>query len=146
MWSEVLIFVNAVFGNLLNSINKQIIITYATAIAAVLNVVMNLLLIPKYSFVGASIATVATEAFMFVFVSAYVMRSEYRPSERNILSALIKVGIAGFAMCILLIHTDVVLILLSIAVYILTLYLLKGIDEVDWKFIKQILMREDRYV
>jgi len=142
----VLIFVNVVFGNLLNSINRQIIITYATAIAAVLNVVMNLLLISKYSFVGASIATVATEAFMFVFVSAYVMRSEYRLSERNILSALIKVGTAGFAMFILLIHTDVVLIPFSIAVYILTLYLLKGMDEVDWKFIKQILMREDKYV
>ena len=146
VWSEVLIFVNVVFGNLLNSINRQIIITYATAIAAILNVIMNLLLIPKYSFVGASIATVATEAFMFVFVLAYVMRSEYRPSERNILSALIKVGTAGFAMCILLIHKDVVLIPFSIAVYVLTLYLLKGIDEVDWKFIKQILMKEDKYV
>ena len=49
-------------------------------------------------------------------------------------------------MFILLIHKDVVLIPLSIAVYVLTLYLLKGIDEVDWKFIKQILMKEDKYV
>ena len=137
VWSEVLIFINAVFGNLLNSINKQIIITYATAIAAILNVVMNLLLIPKYSFVGASIATVATEAFMFGFTFAWISRSEY---ELHILSVMGKAAVAGSIMVIFIKYfvNSHILIPLSILIYFTIVYLSGGIDEIDVRILKQL--------
>ena len=54
IWSEVLIFINSAFGYLLNSINRQMIMAKQTMLAAALNIILNLVLIPKYSYVGAS--------------------------------------------------------------------------------------------
>lgn len=53
-----------VFATMLAANNKQILTTRNTAICAVFNIVLNIILIPKYSFWGAAIATLATEGFL----------------------------------------------------------------------------------
>lgn len=49
-------FWNYPVGNLLNAVNKQLLNTTNMGIALVVNIALNLLLIPKYTFVGAAIA------------------------------------------------------------------------------------------
>jgi O-antigen/teichoic acid export membrane protein len=57
----VFLFVNNAFIGALNSIDRQVLFTYAAGISVVVNVALNLLLIPPYGFLGAAWATVLTE-------------------------------------------------------------------------------------
>jgi O-antigen/teichoic acid export membrane protein len=50
---------------ILNSTNKQVIYTKVVFIGMIVNVIMNFILIPKYSLIGASVATVFTEFLGF---------------------------------------------------------------------------------
>ena len=59
----------------LNSINRQIIYTKITFLAMVLNVVLNVIFIPLFSFIGASLTTLFTEfiglSLMFYYLKRY---------------------------------------------------------------------------
>ena len=138
IWSEVLIFGSVVFGNLLNSVNKQIVVTYQTAIAAILNVVMNLLLIPRYSYVGASIATVMTELFALLFLLSWNLRSEYRLKDMLYVARILLAGSLMGAV-LLIFHVNIASILLSFLVYSVTIYASGALDDSDIKIIKVLL-------
>jgi O-antigen/teichoic acid export membrane protein len=73
-----LIFITYLFGNILGAINKQRILLIVTAINAIINVALNLILIPHYSYIGASVATVITEvtgfSLMIIYISKYFNR------------------------------------------------------------------------
>lgn len=64
IWDACLIFFTYLFGNVLAALNRQATVSWIAWSGAVLNVALNLLLIPRYSLVGAAVATVATEAFI----------------------------------------------------------------------------------
>ncbi|MBE3114353.1 MAG: flippase, partial [Actinobacteria bacterium] len=61
IWTIPIIFLTYMFGTMLASINKQDLTLKILLLSMSLNVVMNLILIPRYSYIGASIATVITE-------------------------------------------------------------------------------------
>ncbi|MHB8580989.1 MAG: flippase [Ignavibacteriaceae bacterium] len=62
------ISVNIFFGNPLIAWGKQKEYSIAIAFGAVTNIVLNILLIPKYSYIGASLATLMAEVAVFVGV------------------------------------------------------------------------------
>ncbi|MGP8024560.1 MAG: polysaccharide biosynthesis C-terminal domain-containing protein [Methanobacterium sp.] len=49
-----------------------------TIVAAIFNIALNLLLIPKYSYIGASLATVVTELFCFIFGLYFLNKWGYK--------------------------------------------------------------------
>lgn len=70
IWSGVFVFLGVGIGNWFVLHGLQRILLYKTIAGAVLNVLLNLLLIPRFGAVGASIATLIA-----YFVSAYAMNS-----------------------------------------------------------------------
>lgn len=60
------VFLNNFTGIISNSVRKEIIPLISTGICAVLNIVLNLILIPKYGIMGAVISTIATEYLAFL--------------------------------------------------------------------------------
>jgi O-antigen/teichoic acid export membrane protein len=142
IWSEVLIFLNVVFGNLLNSINRQIIVTKQTMLAAALNIALNLVLIPRYSYVGASVATVSTELFAFFFLLYFVSKMGYR-LPKSMIASFFKILCASLIMYLFL---DIFywiylfpLILLASVIYIVIVYLLGILDNEDLYLMRQLL-------
>ncbi|MEW6327412.1 MAG: flippase [Thermodesulfobacteriota bacterium] len=98
IWAAVFIFMNFLCGNLLNLINKQKIFTGIIGIAALFNIVLNFVLIPRYSYVGAGVATVLSEALIFIlmyhFVKKHFIRIPlwemvWRPTSSSLLMAVI---------------------------------------------------------
>lgn len=71
IWSAVLIFARSPFERLLESINRQTLVTTIFIIGALFNVTANLILIPKYSYIGAGIATVFTDLIVLIFLIIY---------------------------------------------------------------------------
>ncbi|MCM1986712.1 flippase [Methanococcoides seepicolus] len=70
IWSVFLVSVNLSLTSLLTSINKQGLNTLSMGVCVVANILLNYLVIPKYSYYGASITTVVTELIL-LFMSLY---------------------------------------------------------------------------
>ncbi|MBE0525080.1 MAG: flippase [Methanosarcinales archaeon] len=120
----------------LASMDKQRINTLTTGFCAALNILLNFLLIPTYSFIGAAIATVITYILLFFlnfyFVSSYLQRiSLYKIISKPIVAA------AGMGIFLYFFRDLNVLIMVffGCTLYLLSLYLLKTFSREDIEFI-----------
>jgi O-antigen/teichoic acid export membrane protein len=148
IWSTVFIFMSLPFGTFLNSINKQIVTTKIAAGGAVLNTVLNLFIIPKYSYIGASATTVITELAILLTV-VYIFRSsesQLYPLSRNKIEMLCKVIISCLMMLFFIIFFYTVslllLIIASSLIYFISFYLIGGVDNEDLKIIRNLIHSE----
>ena len=148
VWAHVIIYMNS-FANILNNIGKQILVTKQTVICAFLNIALNLILIPKFSYIGASIATVLTEFIAFLILYYYVSKTEYKLSKKIFSIIFIKVGIATLVMAIFIKYFEnanfLVLILFAITIYFIAFYLMKGFDKEDIQFILKLFKDKGRF-
>lgn len=139
IWAEVFLFVNYLMGHLLNSIDKQRYFTTITGICALLNVILNFILIPTYSYVGAAIATVLTEALNFYLLRKYV--TNYLISVK-IKFYFIKILISAVLMGILISFIKFLpiwyIIPMGAISYFLFLYLFR-LEKEDNELLKQII-------
>jgi len=142
IWSEVLIFINSSFGYLFNSINRQMIVAKQTMLAAGFNIILNLFLIPQYSYIGASSATVATQLLSFFFLLHFASKEGYG-LPKDMAFSFIKISIA----CLIMTHFIEVLdglsipllISISAAIYFILIFLFRVIDDVDIQMAKQLI-------
>ena len=102
IWATVFIFLTAAFLRLFETSNRQMIVTKIAAVGMVENVTLDVILIPRFSYVGASIATAATELtvlLLCVFVSS---RITYPLSKKDA-AGLVKIGAASVLMGLLIV-------------------------------------------
>jgi O-antigen/teichoic acid export membrane protein len=139
VWVLPFIFINYIQGSLLTAMNRQVPFLKITAASLVLNVAMNLVLIPIYSFLGAAIATVITEAFS-VALSFYVLSKLL--AKVKVHEIIFKPAIACLVMAlfILLVKTNLFVVIgISIGIYFAVIIALKGFTPEDYDLFRQIL-------
>jgi O-antigen/teichoic acid export membrane protein len=68
IWSQVIVFINACYGNTLIMCDKQRKFLYGVGLGAIINIILNFILITKFSLYGASIATVITQSLVFLYM------------------------------------------------------------------------------
>ncbi len=143
IWTMVFTFIGAAFVQLLQSINKQLIITKISMLCVVINIILNLILIPKFSFIGASFATLITEIVLVGYVLLISYKLGYGISHETVLKNLSKVLVATAVMSISIWYFRSLslfpLLFIGILIYFISLYLVKGVDEEDIFLIKEIL-------
>jgi O-antigen/teichoic acid export membrane protein len=142
VWAVVFTFVGASSIQLLQSTNKQIIITKISLVCLFINIIINLILIPQYSYVGASIATLITEIILVSYIVYITYKMGYGISYTIVLKDLYKILIAATMMGIFIwyfINSNLIFILVAATViYFVVLYLVKGIDDVDMDILKKL--------
>ena len=142
VWSMAFIFVNTSFSVLLSSIDQQNIVAKVTGIAALFNIILNLILIPFYSFIGSSIATTAADMLNFIIMLFILSKTKYKLHLVSF-KYFIKVIISAVVMIVLLqILSDINLlenILISSLGYTATFLLLKGMDNDDIQILKNLI-------
>jgi O-antigen/teichoic acid export membrane protein len=116
-----------------------------SAIGVIVNVSLNLFLIPKYSLIGASIATVITEACN-VTLGLYFI---WRLLRESILSVdIFKYILAGITMGLAIIGLKsfswIVAGLLGSVIYVVAAFLLKGIRQEDMALVREFIARRGR--
>ena len=79
-----IVFVNYLMGYLLNAIDKQRLFTLTVALTTMLNIALNLALIPKYSFAGAAYATLISEIVSFVMLYYFTLIASPTRAEKCI--------------------------------------------------------------
>lgn len=149
IWSMAFIFPTFVFTNLLYSINRQMTAAKITAACALLNVILNAILIPKYSGTGAAIATVATQFAALTLCGIFCAKAGYGIPITSILALLFKIAVASAAMCILVLYFDSlilwVLIPMAALLYFAVLFFLRGIGtKEDVELVRAIICRKAR--
>lgn len=145
IWTTVFTFIGAAFIRSLEATNRQLIVTKISAVCVGVNILLNLILIPKISYVGASISTVVTEIILVGSAIKIGYKFGFGISAKTVKDILLKVTFSTVVMGLLIIYFKVlnllILVPLAILAYFLVLYLIKGIDDVDMYLFKQIIKR-----
>lgn len=73
--STIFMFQSTLGETVLASINRWKLVVYAASISVIANIVLNLILIPIYGYIGAGIATIITEFLYFYFIYRFLARA-----------------------------------------------------------------------
>lgn len=143
IWASVLSFINYTPATYLTSTNKQRTLMILTFLGAILNVILNFILIPLLSYNGAAIATVATELFVGTLMLFSIRKVQYFSVLFSdvILKSLIAGSIMGIFILIFKNYTLITLIIFSAILYFTALYIVNGLEKEDINLFDQVLKR-----
>jgi O-antigen/teichoic acid export membrane protein len=147
----IFMFANLNFA-VLNGIGKPKVSMYSYLVALVVNVVLNLILIPKYGFVGAAIATAVSYLVLFIMSFTFVRKYLGKWSNQSILRGSIPViafGLCFFGIFQLLDATNfiylinyIIAAIISGAIYYGLLLLFKALSREETKRLINKLFRK----
>ena len=134
VWFLPIVFLTNLYGNTLGAIDQQPFVLKVTFLSAIFNVGANIIFVPLYAQIGASVVTVLTALLGFGFLF-FRMRSTIRSAVP--IRALIRIVVAGAFMIPLMFfrpHVHVVILLMiSVVVYLCALLLLRALSFNDLK-------------
>lgn len=139
------VFMNFPIGSLLNGCNRQVANTKLVGVTMIINLILNILLIPTYSFVGASVAFLVSHSFLFFAgsliakkITPYNLIELWKVFWRVIVSTIIM----GIVIWILRFSMNfVVLIVLGALIYFLTMFLFGGLRKKDVQYFIDIFIK-----
>jgi O-antigen/teichoic acid export membrane protein len=139
IWSIPIIFINYILGTAINSINRQRDTVKTAFVAMLLNIVLNLLLLPKYGLIAACFITVLTELTCFIFWFHIMNVHGYKiPIFKILLKPVLASLIMGLV--IILLNANIILVIvISTIIYFGVLYILKTFSEDDITLFKKIV-------
>lgn len=140
IWTIPIIFLTYMFKWMLVSINKQNLLLKILLICMCLNIILNLILIPYYGYIGASLVTVVTEMISFIFSYYYLSKLVCTIQIRKI---MFKPIIASIIMGLFILYfvkiNLFILILVAIIIYMGILICLKTFSKTDHDLVKQLI-------
>ncbi|MEA1957383.1 MAG: flippase [Euryarchaeota archaeon] len=139
-WDILLIFLYVCSAFISVSTDKQNQMIVIAGCAALLNVILNLFLIPSFSYVGAAIATIATEGCLLA--SYMYLNSRY--SYTILFHKIIIKPVGACAVMGLFIYQFneiglILQIIIAIILYFISLYLLRGFSDEDISLFKKLI-------
>ncbi|MGB9980627.1 flippase [Methanobacterium sp.] len=141
IWTLVIVFARSPFERLLEASNRQLTVTKVFIIGVIFNVTANLIVIPKFSYVGSAVITVLTD-LLVISLLIYIVKGLGITISRNILLNMGKIVFASFVMGIFIYILNMNLIISAVTgvlIYVIILLILKILDEDEINMIKSIL-------
>ena len=137
IWSVSILFLNFVLTTTLTSINLQRVVMYATGVAVTVNIILNLLVIPGYSYV-----MIATELTTFSICFYYASKNLYFIRLHRL---LLKPLLGSFVMAVVVYYLRpinlFIIVGVAVWVYFATLLALRTFTKQDVSVIKSIIGR-----
>lgn len=141
IWSLVFLFLRFPFVTMFEATDRQSIIARIFALATVLNVFLNALLIPFWGMMGAAIATVVTDLVIFILIMRLGIRSGACRLERGLLVRIFKVSLAAAVMGLTCMHALrfglIFSVVTGVVVYVVMILTLKTFDDEDMDLLKK---------
>ncbi len=141
IWSEVFVFQGMVLSGTVTAAGLQRFLIFAPPVGAILNIILNLILVPKYGIAGAAVATVNSYGGILIFLQLMIKplrlyMVDYLKSLVSPLFCSIPMGIFVYSF----IQWNLVfLIVVSVVIYFLTLLITRTIDDEDRGYMRQII-------
>jgi O-antigen/teichoic acid export membrane protein len=148
VWVIIFHFFTYICGITLGAIDRPILSGISLLFSLFVNILLNLFLIPHYSYIGASIATIVTEIVLLIQYNYFLSKNEI---SINLLRLIHKPLIGGIIMGIFIYFIKIVLsafpgilqllIIIPIAavVYFLVLLAIKAFNEDDKNIIFKVI-------
>lgn len=132
-------FLNPITGFTLMAINRQRSRLFSQGLSALLNIILNLILIPLYGFIGAAVATLITEIIFFIAYTSFIIHYGFK--FKFILSFIYKPVIAVAVMVFLVsfIGNLFLAIISGAFIYFIVLLALRIVDKQDKVLFNKIL-------
>lgn len=133
----VFLFINYPIGNLLNAANKQGLNTVNMGIALVVNIILNIILIPQHTYIGAAIAAVVSSVVLVVLGLPRVY-SIVKFDSVVLFNRAAKATIAATVMTLVLHFVQphlhfVALVGVGVVVYSVAIFVVRGITKSEIK-------------
>lgn len=146
IWSVVIAYVGVSVGTLLQTTNNQMIFAKIVGVSAFINVVSNLIFIPKYSYIAASMIAVLTLLISQILQCIASSKIGLNLINRKFLLSFGKIVFASIVMGIFINYsrnmTLILLIPLAALIYFVTIFILKFFDKEDMLIIRQLINKE----
>lgn len=143
IWSIIPAFLTYILGLMLVSSNRENVGMYTTGLTAFINVGLNLLLIPKYSYIGAAIATIICEVILLIINYTLVSKYLYR---LPLLEISVKPIIAGILLAIFVSYLKflnfIIVAVLGIAFYLGLMILFRAFKKEDRELFLKLFKKE----
>jgi O-antigen/teichoic acid export membrane protein len=135
--SVVLIFVNNAFIYTLTAINRQLDFTRLALFTLAVNLVLNLLLIPPYGYLGAAAASTITEAALFAG-GWWLLRRQRLPlsvlaSSGRVIASAVLMGVAVY---LIRSWPLPIVVIAGAAVYAAALLALRALNAEEWSVVR----------
>lgn len=143
MWTLPIAFMNGACLLMLNASHKERFVTLSLFIATAANIILNFIIIPKYSYDGAAFTSILSEILLFIFYYYSIYKLNLLPKKRLVLD-LFKIFIASAILYFILSFLNLNMWLalpIGIIIYFAIVLLLKPFDETDKFIFKEILGR-----
>lgn len=142
-WTFILFTLNHFLHHILIILGKQRVITISMGACFIFNVLLDILLIPRYGYIGASIATLASCIVLFIFTVIFTSRYAGRINTANILlKPSLSILLTG-AVCYPIINKSIISllasVLLGLPLFISMLLILRVFDENELRLFKGII-------
>lgn len=139
VWGGAAWFVSFGVNTALKSVNRQRTLAWIAGAAVILNVSLNLFLIPQYSYIGAGIATIITEFFVLLAGLLKIRDSlPLRGASSTVAKSLLSGVVMSLALyCLSGLHV-LLLVAISIALYFPVMFLLRGLGKDDIMLFKKL--------
>ena len=143
IWTVCLVFVNGAGNILLTASHEEFTVTKIYSIAAIFNIVLNFILIPYLSFIGAAITTVLSDILIFIIQKYIIHKIGQKPSKKlyyDLIKIISGSFILGIALYFLKLNMWIALPV-GIIIYLSSVYILHLFDDDDKYIIREILGR-----
>ena len=134
-------FINAICINLLNASHKERYVTLTYIIATTTNFILNLIIIPKYSYDGAAFTNMLSDILLTILFFYSIYNLDLMPNKK-LYFELLKIIIASFILYIVLsvLNLNMWLALpIGTIIYFVVIILFKTYDNEDKFILKEIL-------
>lgn len=137
-----IVFMRSIFGWVLAAIDKVNLMMWTNLMGFVLNIVLNALLIPKYNFIGAALATTISNVFA-TFVVMAIVKAQV-PNSIIFLRFYLNPALPGIFMAIFLWHFSNMNVLISVGcgvgIYIMVYAVILSLQKSEeYRIIRKIL-------
>ena len=133
-------WISSITGTFLTSTNRQGFRTLGVGLGALINIILNAVMIPSMGYIGACVATVLSEIFLY-FIFIYFINKNYKKLTLN--RHFIKPSVASLMMGGFILYFSYINLLLLVALafvfYFMMLLLMKTFSEVDKKILTQVI-------
>lgn len=141
IWTVCLLFISGAGNTLLNASHKEVTVTKIYAFAAIFNIVLNLFMIPTFSYIGAAVSTVLSDVLIVLIQTYIIYKLGHRPNKK-LYSDLLKIIIGSSVLGIILYFLNLnmwIAIPVGIIIYLITIIILKVFDADDKYVIKEVI-------
>ncbi|AKB27590.1 Membrane protein involved in the export of O-antigen, teichoic acid lipoteichoic acids [Methanosarcina siciliae T4/M] len=143
IWATAITFISVLISSTCVSSGNQQIISKTSILAAFLNVVLNLILIPSNGYVGAAIATVLSVSGSMIFGLFWIHKYLLHENPlKGAISPLIGTGVVSLLIVLFRPYTDIlVLSAASVPIFAAVLYITGWIDSDDKNLLLKLISR-----